>query len=878
MGAEGSAERPELGRRRRTFRPERWGPSRYALQLLSLVLLSAPVILLVFLLGEILGLARAGSLAVMSGLVVLGLSAVKVLRYRRPAREMHLYERGLVAVTADGSEVVCPWSSTTLFMDGWNRYKLAGPEGVVITIGAAHRPPLLSGDKIRGMRTRTVIRGAQFPEEREWGPAIRHGIQESQVQSTVTAIRSGDEVAFGDVVVNQDGLAVRRRYGQDEFTSWEDVTSLALTDENDLLITSRGIDFPSHYMKPLYQLPNAEVFLDVARGLHERTAQAAPASPTGNGEDLSDTSALVGLHVTFGLAAWAAWRLGTRNEVEGVGDFLLAALGTVMGAVLGAVLGLGLAAASAGAVESLLKTLIRWTRHRRFAAAAALVLGVANLLVLGLFLLREFPSRLLPLVTLLFFGGWALLLAVKRCSESERWYVRHLPDLPGTALFALAAQQLVTGDVLTTVPAAGLFFPPAIWLSWRGWRKMKDSLRPTVRAAADIALSVQLGLVFALLVVWLANVLSLSPAHVAATRKVLEQVQGLTEVHWLYWLAAYTVLALGSYAVLRRPDRVARIRQRLTPTRLGRARLPLGSFVTFGSRSLTGINIACMIALLCAVVLAPVSEGTWKKPVAHRYALEVQRQQHAEGASDAYEEIHRHVTAHPRLAARLRAVVVAVNRAAPSQSGRPVNPTALEIARQVGRFQSATLDLDDPGPPQPTEEPEAEDLSGQVQQLDETQQRTAERETQLHRFSELAAAAVTRTFDIPDLGDNGAVQIIKEYFGGLVEDGLLKKVFLRWGERAGQEPPDGRRLVRIDVSSLISVAYDRTQEAVERANADLLGFYARFGMGVPTEEPSMNRVVDLANQHRHLRQGTGPCPGCVNSEDSGTTPGGGGRR
>ncbi|QMV23670.1 hypothetical protein GQS52_19970 [Streptomyces sp. SCUT-3] len=877
MEAQDSAERPGLGRHRRTYHPQRWGPARYALQLLSLVPLSALVLLLVFLLGEILGLARAASIAVTSGLVVLGLSAVRVLRYRRPARGMHLYEHGLVAVTADGSEVVFPWSSTVLFMDGWNRYKLANSEGTVITIAAAYRTPPLSGDRIRGMRTRTVIRGVQFPDEREWGSAIRRGVRESRTRPAVAAVLSGGEVAFGNLVVRQDGLTVRRGHGRDDFTSWEDVGSVALTDRDGLVIASRGNDFPSHYAKPLHRVPNAEVFLDVARRLHGRRAPAAPVPAARNDEDMSETLALMGLYVTFGLAAWAAWRLGTRNEVEGAGDFLLAALGAVLGGFSGAVFGLALAAASTAAGETLVKTLARWTRHRRYAAAGALALGVVDLVVaLGFFLLREFPSRLVPLVTLLFFGGWALLLAVKRCSESERWVVRHLPDLPGMALVALAAQQLVRGDVLTTAPAAGLFFPLAIGLSWRGWRKMKDSTRPTVKAVADIVLSVELGLVLALLVVWLANALSFSPAQVAATRRVMERIQGLTEVHWLYWLVAYTLLAVGSYAVVRRPDRVTRIRQRLRPARFGEARLPLGAFVNFGRRSLTGINVGLMVALLFAVVLAPVSEGTWKKPLAHRYAFEVQRRQYAEGAADAYEAIRQYVTTHPRAAARLRAVVVAVNRAAPSPAGGPVNRTALETARQVGRFQAATLGLDDPDPPQPAEVSEAEDVTGQLEQLDEGQQRAEEREAQADRFAELASLAITRTFDIPDLGDNGAVQILKEYLGGLVEDGPVKKVFLRWAERTGQAPPDGGRLVRIDVRNLASVAYGRTQEAVERADAGMLAFYARFGIGIPVEEPSMAQVVDLANQHRYLQQGTGPCTGCVTSGNSGTSPGGGG--
>ncbi|MYW62499.1 hypothetical protein GTY65_00135 [Streptomyces sp. SID8379] len=567
---------------------------------------------------------------------------------------------------------------------------------------------------------------------------------------------------------------------------------------------------------------------------------------------------------------------------------LLAALRAVPGAAVGAVFGLGLSAAAMAVPQAggtfLLEPLIRWLRHGRYLAAAVLAFCVLAPPVALLFVLfRAFPSRLVPLVVLLFFGGWTLLLAVRRCLPAERAVVRHLPDLPGVFLVALAVEQLVSGDVLTTAPAAGLFFPLAVWLSWRGWRGLKDSPRSAVQAAADIVVSVELGLVLAVFLVWLANMLSFTPPQVTVVRALVERIQGLTEVDWLYWLAAYTLLAVGSYVVLRSPERIARIRSRLRPARFAGARLPLGLTANFGRRSLSGINVGIMVALLFLVVLAPVSEGVWKHPVAERYALEVQRRQYAEGSAAAYEEIHRHVMAHPRDAARLRDVVLAVQRAAPSRRGEPVNGTALDIARQVGRFQGATITPDAPVPapsaqqPEPEPEPEAADgLDGRLDQLDEAQRSAAEREQRTDRFAELASLAITRTFDAMDLGENQVVALVKEYLGGMVEDGPVKKVFLRWGERVGQEPPDGDRLVRIDVRRLTAVAYERTRAAVARADAGLLAFYGRFGFGAPAADTSLTPAVDLANQHRYLRQGTGSCSGCVPSTTDGSRTGGGG--
>lgn len=901
-----------LGRHRRTYRPPRRGPLTYLLLLLRLIPFSALTFLVTILIGAFFSWDDATAAQVLGLLALLGPVAVRELWHWRHARaELRLYERGVMAVASNGRDAVYLWSSTMLFTDGRRRYKLANPDGTVITLGATDRGPLLNATRIRGLPTRTLIKGLQLPDEGEWGPAIQQAIGDAVLAPTTAAVLDGAEVPFGVLVVSRDGLAVRRRRGRDDFTTWQDVVSITVTDEGGLEVSSRGPDFPTHYAIPQYQVPHLEAFLAIAhrqrtdRPPSEPAPTAAPRpTPTatdGDTEEPSDVADQLSWYVTFGLGAWAAWRLGDRQGVDGVGPVLMTVLAAVFGGFFGALFGLGIAAfvgilpRTVG--EFVVEPLIRWFRHRRYVAALVLALVALAAPVALLFtLFWSFPSRLVPLLVLVFFGGWALVLAIKRCDRSERTVVRHLPDLPGVALVFLAAQQLVAGDILTVLPAAGLFFPIAIWLCRRGWCRLKDSPRPTVQAAADVVVSLQLGLVLAVFVVWLGNVLSFSPTQVAAVRGVLSSVQGLTEVPWLYWLVAYTVLACGSYAVLRWPERVARLRERLRPARFRESRLPLGAAVNFGRRVLSGLSLGLMVVLLFAVVLAPVSEGTWKRPVAKRYALETQRRQDAAGATAAYREIHQQVTAHPRTAARLRSVVLAVYRAAPSPPGEPVSREARQLARQVGRYQAASLDVDDPAAPQPAVPPETDGLDEELAQLDESQRLAVDREQRTDRFAELASLAATRTFDIPDLGDNGVVQILKEYLGGLVEDGPVKRIFYRWGERTDRStpppppdderpapppPPDGERLVRIDLRRLTSAAYDRARAAVERADGQLLVFYQRFGVGFPTEEPSMTRVVDLANQHRYLRDSTGDCSGCVRPGDGGGdggTTGGGGRR
>lgn len=769
-------EHPELGAHHRTYWPIRRKPSAYALLLLFLTPFAALTYLLALLIGAVVGRGWHLAPVVLGGLALLGPFAVRVFWYRRHTRvEFRQYEEGLVAVTAGGREVLYPWRSTAVFTDGWDRFKLSTPEGTVVTLGPTDRRPALGGERIKGRRTRTVIRGAQVPQDEAWYPAILHGVRNAQLAPATATALDGGEAAFGDLVLSRDGLTVRRGHGRDDFTTWEDVRSLELSPEGLLMVSSRGNDFPTHFMRYRYRIPNLEIFLDLAHRLHRDAVRStpAPAPPTSDappapgppapetpetpttpdapGPDTPPPDAraparpapaarddelldLLTQYLTYGIGLWAAWRLGTREEIDGLGAALLAVVRAVLGGIGGVLAGLlvvtAITVVSKVGGEILVESAIRWFRHRRYIAAAGLalciVVGPAALLFL---LFRAFPSRLVPLVALLFFGGWALLLAVARCVRSDRAVVRHLPDLPGVLLVALACQQVVSGDVLTVAPAAGLFFPLALWLSWRGWRWMKDSPRRTVQAAADVVLSVELGLVLTLLMVWLANVLSFTPPQVTVVLEVVEKVQGLTEVHWLYWMAAYTVLAIGSYVLLARPALVARVR-RLRPARFDGSRLPLGLTANFVQRSFSGINIGIMVALIFLVVVAPVSEGAWKRPVDERYALEVQRREYAEGAAAAYQEIHRQVVLHPRTAARIGDVIIAAHRIAPSPDGGPVNRAALDIARQAGRFQAGTLDVDTPDPEPataPAPAPEGDDLDARLGRLDETQQQRAER-------------------------------------------------------------------------------------------------------------------------------------------------------
>lgn len=134
------------------------------LLLLALTPFSALTYLPTILLGASFGWDGAVAAGVVGGLTLLVLFSVRVLWWWRHVKVAFLlYEKGLVAVAADGTEAVYPWGATAVFTDGFDRYKLSNSEGTVVTLGAAHRGPALGGEKIRGLRTHTVIRGAQLP-------------------------------------------------------------------------------------------------------------------------------------------------------------------------------------------------------------------------------------------------------------------------------------------------------------------------------------------------------------------------------------------------------------------------------------------------------------------------------------------------------------------------------------------------------------------------------------------------------------------------------------------------------------------------------------------------------------------------------------------
>ncbi len=590
-------------------------------------------------------------------------------------------------------------------------------------------------------------------------------------------------------------------------------------------------------------------------------------------DEVPDVAGPSSVYVVTAGVLLGAWHAVAGREVDGVGDLALAVLVTVAGAFVGLLLGVLVGVALVAIDIVAVAPGVGWWRERRFGRVAALVVLLWTPIITAL--LWWWPDRFLAAALVAGFGGWSVFLARRRFDESEHRVVRVVPHLCGVAVATLLGEQVFFGNLLSTTYVAPVLFGIAGWLSWCGWRAMRTDRRLAVRAAADIVWSVQLGLLLTLVLVWLATVLTLSPAQVRTIRAVLERAQTLTGVHWAYWLTAYVALAVSSFLALR------------WPRRFGETRLPVFGVLGIGKRTLAGINIALMVSLVFTIAVVPVSEGVWKRQVEDRYALETRHVRHAAGEEAAYEQIHQYVTANRRAADQLAPVVEAVHQAAPAEPGEPVSESALGIARQLGRFQAATLGLDDPAPENAADLPGDPDVSEAFEELAGIQQAKTQQEARAGRFADAAAAALAGALDIPDLGRSEVVHILRAYLGGLVEEGRVRDLFYRWARDGGTPPPAVGRLVSVDLPALYAAGYELTRRAAVRAGVDVWAFNATYGLGLtlPGESPELAEIVILARQNHHFSHGSSPCPGCVHPHEGGGTrigevgrPGGGGRR
>jgi hypothetical protein len=130
---------------------------------------------------------------------------------------------------------------------------------------------------------------------------------------------------------------------------------------------------------------------------------------------------------------------------------------------------------------------------------------------------------------------------------------------------------------------------------------MNDSDRLTVRAAADIAVSLTLGTTFILLLIWLANMLHVPPAEVTLLRGALSLAGVAIDLPWWAWSGLYLLLAGASLAFAIWPGRLAK-----TIRSFARLRVVPAAEVT--RRELTALHIGLLVVVLIGVAAPAVVE------------------------------------------------------------------------------------------------------------------------------------------------------------------------------------------------------------------------------------------------------------------------------
>lgn len=407
---------------------------------------------------------------------------------------------------------------------------------------------------------------------------------------------------------------------------------------------------------------------------------------------------------------------------------------------------------------------------------------------------------------------------------------RPLPRLAGVATsLALAALLfLLFDDQLLGGPLEAPLFPLAVWLSVRLWRWMADQEqdRPAIGAGADIALALLLGAVLVSFLVWLANLLDLPDAEVAALRATADTIGNLIDLPWWLWAGVYAVLAALYLVPALGPARYQRIAVRV-------AKLRLVPTVNALQRGMNGAGIGLMLVALLGLAAPPSVGAVLSRSIRERVGVDTTRQVASEGETDLYQAVlarFRQPTSESKAFVEL---LLAIHDADPPPAGDDHATSAeLDLAHRMGQVQAQVLLVrqrvdgsaapDSPDPDSPAAEPPAEQadldrpLAGAADLKDRlgTEQREArlaeDRHEQAEAASELAATAVTNALDSLTLGRGEVLSVVREYLDGIAES-PLHETFLAWvtrvrSGRAPTTPPAATEVVEPDPTELRVVA------------------------------------------------------------------------
>ena len=510
-------------------------------------------------------------------------------------------------------------------------------------------------------------------------------------------------------------------------------------------------------------------------------------------------------------------------------------------------------------------------RPRRQRLAAGLAVAAAAAAVIALvWVTAGFAAVALPVAFVAACGLWACLLIDRTLRGTPLRWFRPLADAAGIAATTVSFLLLARPNLLTAEPAAGLLFPLAVWGSIRVWLAMKNSERFAAKAGADITLSLLLGAVLVIFLVWLANVLDMSRPEVAALRAVLTRAAAVADLPWWVWTGLYVLLAGASLAFALRPKRTATAKEWFERLRL----VP----VTNAARRVTSSVHIGLLAIVLVGLAAPAALATTiQRELAAAYTVALQRQFQAEGELAAYTRI-RQLAVGSAPPTFTQVVTEVHDTSKPPAGTDQATTTEEELAQRVGALQAAALNLGEAQAVNAAAEADARragldaplrgepDMADRVGEVDGADQNDDETESSASQAGELAAVALASTVSIANLGGHEVFQVVQEYLSGLVEESGVKDTFAAWVERlpGASVPPEADEVVAPNPGKLENAAYK-----------ELAGEFAAAGEASEladdqavqnaSSEPPIDAAVGLAEQT--TQPVSTSCPSC-------TAPGG----
>jgi hypothetical protein len=549
---------------------------------------------------------------------------------------------------------------------------------------------------------------------------------------------------------------------------------------------------------------------------------------------------------------------------------LSAFIGAIAGALAGGV-AFWLLFLVAGVSEITLSYLPPLSRRGWLSLTAAAAALAAVLVAVAGTLLAQVAAYALPAALVAACGTWACVLVFRRTRALRRRWQRAAPDVVAAATIGATLLMLIDHRLLTTLPAAGLLFPAAAWGSFLLWRKMSGSRRLPVRAAADLVFALLLGGVVVLLLVWLANLLDMPRAEVAALRELLGRVGELADLPWWAWTGAWLLLAAASLAFIRWPGRL-----RNAAKRFERWRAVAVAEVT--ERALTGLHVGLMALVLVGLAAPPALTSALGRRVSAAYEVAFQRELVEQGELAAYTAITTQLASQPRSPV-LNQLVAKIHEVSPPDDESEASGTETENARRLGEAQALALalaaapHLDQAaraaaaadGLAEPVPEPsDLGDRAADVQQEQKKEDDTAKR---VEEAGDLAAKVVASLISVPSLSDNEVVQVVREYLAGLIEDSPLKDTFAAWIGRlpGAKPPPDATAEVvpvpeRLEQAATAQLSAEFTDEGSLDPVTDM--FVPDPALTKAQSEAPLDGSVDIINQARYAQDQSGACSGC----------------